>query len=532
MTEENVSKAIEIIRNLYEKYSDNSYMYNKTHQYICNQLPQLLENMEEAHKTKVLRTENLTTQQECFINSFLSINQYFYVPSTDKYFRYKENSYTEVLEDDILHNILTSITNANINDDGYSVCINGIRFSVNMTGIITWKYKIKVSIMKRIKENILFKSVPESETIQKVIYSLYPAFFSSKTEAKYFLTVLGDNIVKKNAHLIHFLPLYAKPFVRELNMFCQTYLGVNLSQTIKYNSHPNHDYEHCRLLYIHETAKYENCWRSVIGLDLLCVANHYSLRYDHSDKFLIRANDKELENMVFFLKDRSTVDKLVCGFIQENIEVLTDETNRTDFVSEISWKDMLYLWKGFLTRKRLPSMVYQNQLKQILTEKLKHVYDYENNVFINIFSKFLPEIQTFLNFINETMTEDEEEFGLEIEEIRELFQIWGSNKKGKLLNISSSQIVDILHYYFPELSIENDKYIHHMKCSLWDKRKDILEAKINMNDEECNLEIVSVYDEYVKYCKYHYYLREHGKTTTPIVSKTYFENVYETINIE
>lgn len=518
-TNNDLSLAIDIIKQLYDKYSNNPYMYNKTHQYVCNQLTQILENMEEAHKSKVIRTENLSIKQDCFINSFLSRNRYFYVPTTDKYFHYKENSYTEVLEDDILHNVLTSITNADVDD----------RYNVSMNGLMTWKYKTKVSIMKRIKENILFKSVPESETIQKVIYSLYPAFFSSKMEAKYFLTVLGDNIVKKNAHLIHFLPLYSKPFIRELNMLCQTHLGVNLSQTIKYNSHPNHDYQHCRLLYIHETAKYENCWRSVINLDLLCVANHYSLRYDHSDKFLLRANDKEFESMVFFLKDRSTVDKLVCGFIQENIEVLTYETQRPEIISEISWKDMLYLWKGFLIRKRLPSMIYQNQLKQIITEMLKQFYNNEKDIFFNIFSKFLPEIQTFLNFINETMTEDKEEFGLEIEEIRELFQIWGSNKKRKLPNINDSQVVDILHYYFPELTIENDKYIQHMKCSLWDKRRDIfnaLDTNKSIQFEEWNLDLVSVYDEYVKYCKYHYHLREQGKTTTPIVSKTYFEKVF------
>jgi len=516
MAEEDLTTAVEIIRNLYEKYSDNSYMYNKTHHYICSQLPQLLENMEESHKTKVLRTEDLTTKQYSFINSFLSKTQYFYIPTTDKYFHYKENAYTEISEDKILHNVLTSITHADVDD----------RCNLSMNSLMSWKYKTKVSIMKRIKENLLFKSVPESETIQRVIYSLYPAFFSSKTEAKYFLTVLGDNIVKKNAHLIHFLPLYSKPFIRELNTLCQTYLGTSLSQTIKYNSHPNHEYEYCRLLYIHETAKYENCWRSVITLDLLCVANHYSLRYDHSDKFLIRANDKELENMVFFLKDKSTVDKLVSGFIQENIEDLTSDIFIPDVISEISWKDMLYLWKEFLGRKRLPTMIYQNQLKQILTEKLKHAYVVEKDAFIHIYSKFLPEIKKFLNFINETITKDEQEFGLEIEEIRELFQMWGSDKKYKLPNINATQIVDILHYYFTDLLVENDKYVHNMKCSLWDKRKDILDAKNSIRLEH-DYEFISVYDDYVKYCKYHYYLREQGKTTTPIVSKTYFEQVYQ-----
>jgi hypothetical protein len=48
--------------------------------------------------------------------------------------------------------------------------------------------------MKRIKENSLLKSIPESYTIQSVLDLLYPTFFPSKVEAKYFLTILGDNI--------------------------------------------------------------------------------------------------------------------------------------------------------------------------------------------------------------------------------------------------------------------------------------------------------------------------------------------------
>jgi hypothetical protein len=47
-----------------------------------------------------------------------------------------------------------------------------------------WKHKTKISVLKKIKENSLQKTIPESETIQMVLDSLYPSFFSSKTEAK------------------------------------------------------------------------------------------------------------------------------------------------------------------------------------------------------------------------------------------------------------------------------------------------------------------------------------------------------------
>ena len=67
--------------------------------------------------------------------------------------------------------------------------------------------------MKTIKENSLLDSVPESITIQNVINALYPTLFSTKCAAKYFLTVLGDNMLRKNNNHIHYVPLYSKTFI-------------------------------------------------------------------------------------------------------------------------------------------------------------------------------------------------------------------------------------------------------------------------------------------------------------------------------
>ena len=48
--------------------------------------------------------------------------------------------------------------------------------------------------MKQIKDKKLFQSIPETETIQNVLNFLYPFIFDDKETAKYFLTILGDNI--------------------------------------------------------------------------------------------------------------------------------------------------------------------------------------------------------------------------------------------------------------------------------------------------------------------------------------------------
>ena len=67
----------------------------------------------------------------------------------------------------------------------------------------------------------MFKSIPESKTIQNVINFLYPTILNSKEEAKYFLSIIGDNILKKNKNIIHYFSGDSKSFVTALNdKFC------------------------------------------------------------------------------------------------------------------------------------------------------------------------------------------------------------------------------------------------------------------------------------------------------------------------
>ena len=87
--------------------------------------------------------------------------------------------------------------------------------------------------MKRIKQNNLLDSIPESDTIQRIL-SLLSDIFNSKDEVKYFLTILGDNILKKNTNLIHIMDYNIKEFIDNINQYCQAIIGCNCTNTIKY----------------------------------------------------------------------------------------------------------------------------------------------------------------------------------------------------------------------------------------------------------------------------------------------------------
>ena len=414
--QQNIQEFRDIIDAIYAKYANDPYMSEKTHTYICNQLPLVLENMKKMHDDRVQRIEGLISDQETFIQTYLNNNQYFYVQQTDKYFHYDEVHYSQVNEDDIIYDILSSITR-------------------NGQQIISWKQKTKITLMRRIRENTLLKTTPESETIQYVLNSLSSSLFSTRNETKYFLTILGDNILRKENHLIHYINAKSKSIITELNNLCYVFLGTGLMHTFKHKYH-DHAYTDCRIVQINDV---EHQWLPIFRehvLDILSVACHYSTRYMSSDNFLIHSsNDDVLMGSVLFLKDAKQED-VVHLFMDEYLDIETTGDGSTsitqsqfirtliDRTPQITWKNMQYLWKQFLDSRNLPVVMYLQTFRTILTEKLLPYYNAESESFVGICSKFLPSIQTFLRFWEETTIMDETETDFEIDELRQLFSKW------------------------------------------------------------------------------------------------------------
>ena len=108
---EHQNRSYAAINALYQKYETDPYMISKITSYVCTQLPNIFENIKLNHYQRALRMEELTTEQDTFIQSFLTNNQYFYVSATDKYFFYDGIQYQIISEDDILHKVLSTISN-------------------------------------------------------------------------------------------------------------------------------------------------------------------------------------------------------------------------------------------------------------------------------------------------------------------------------------------------------------------------------------------------------------------------------------
>ena len=87
--------------------------------------------------------------------------------------------------------------------------------------------------MKRIKENNLIATIPESDTIQFVLNHLVGNVFPNKETTKYFLCVIGDSLLKKNSQLIHYVSNHGKSFIKCLDNIANLMLGGHINNTIR-----------------------------------------------------------------------------------------------------------------------------------------------------------------------------------------------------------------------------------------------------------------------------------------------------------
>ena len=531
-----IAEAVNMVSALYNKYKSLPNVQQKLIHHIVDALPAILENTVQQYQQREDRKKSLEEKSDEFIEEFLAKTRYFYHSGTELFFIYSDDKTYEVIkEDNIQHSVLTTIT-------------------ASHKDLLPWKYKIKIQIIKRIRENNnILKSIPESETIQNIIRLLTPALFHNKDTVKYFLTVVGDILHKKNS--LHYF-INSKtfiPFIKELNQECYRYFGINLLThfKFKYYEHANED---CRLISVCELSNafiaVDDYFKSHIIahiIDLFCVASHYSTRYVCADSFLDKyCNDYSVINHALYLKNNTNLE-IVARFIHATTEECPGYN--------ITCKNMLYLWKIFIEEENIPNIFFNHSLQQLLSthcqelnldiDALQLPHDVENTVIKNRTSKHLPFVCSFMSFWNtyiidfnnaEVEEEDEEEYELELEELLSLFNKSIKRSATTLLhnNVTDKMLLGLIKHFYPDIIIEDDKYLIHVGCrsNIWNKRGEIEEfiKKYKESKMESANSSQSLYAIYQCYCKYAFD-KEYN-----IISKRWFEkyfmSVYESYLID
>jgi len=485
--------CLDSVEKFFKLYKDNDYMVQRIYNHIVTSLPNILEHEAKNYEKRININSFLSEEQQVFMQVFLSKNNYYYLPNNNFFYEYNGKDYLIVKEDEIIHKLLSSISKDRV--------------------LLQWKHKTKINIIKQIKERILFSSIPETDTIQNVLNVLYPAIFPSKSSAKYFLTIIGDNILKKNVNLTFLVTPKTKQLLNEIDSVSISSIGSdNTSFRFITKYHENHNFENLRLLKINDNFS-QDYWREMlkkIGLNLLCISAHYSNRYGNSDTFLSTQFDEELSNYAYTLKN-ITQNNIVSKFISECIDKTSNEY-------KIEWKNLHFAWKQFLSNSGLPNVIFSTTLKNLLCESLN--YDNESDSFIGVTSKYLPFYKDFLSFWESAITITtsnyfENEF--EIDEISSLFKVWTKSKAV----LSDEYILQILKYFFSNIEIIEDKFVLNITSNLWDKVTDINNSLVyikNYIKTHHSLSLVSfddIYSYYQNYCT--------NNSMKFVVSKRYFE---------
>lgn len=496
------------LHNLLDIYIESSFgnekMENRLNEIMRKNIPESLIGLKKDNEYDSSNKTDCKKRE--FIERFLYTNRYYYCPIPDFFISYDGKHFKTFNEDDIHHQILTTIT--------------------SQRTLMNVKEEIKNSIIDSIRQRTPLNAIPESVTIQSILDDLYPKFFPSKNTAKYFLTIIGDILLNKSLETRIFITnVNLRNLIDEIIYQSNTFFGGQSTfQSIKYKYH-GYNYNLCRLIKTNDSSKTIEVPNQLSRnmLDLLCVAAHYSTRFSGSDNFIKQCFERDLQDHALYLQNNN-VDEIIEHFIGTMLEAKKDGI--------ISKKNMFYLWKVYLKGLGIPNIV----LNDILRIKLNNLLEFNNGIdaFLNVTSKHLPVISKFLDFWNETIEVGDDE--LEINEITCLFQNW---QRGKKHALSDLEIADFIRHYFPDFTIYNNKYITGIKSSEWDKHKIVKETIIEYDNKfiknnqkktrknpgqlsNVNFIISDLNTTYSLYQVYEYYCL--NTKTQPIIGKRYFED--------
>jgi hypothetical protein len=597
----------------------NEYILERIHAYVKTQLPQSIKNYQTAHAERETRKKSLAVTADEITETFLNKTKYFYCAASELYFTYNNQvRYSLIHEDEIHHRILSFTSSApstfgasadsvtisapvseasfTSGTKGASVTISapvseasgakgasasssvasyggvlgdativsasaigganmGAVDGANITTSI--RYKIKNKIIKSIQSRDILSSIPESRTIQNVIGLLYPALFRTRDHAKYFLTILGDILLKKSASasasaLVYFVPPLAKEFIKDLGAECGGIFGINsgaFSTAFKFKYY-DHQYKDCRIVDIHATAAAAASSSSSSSspasasapllrlshlpdlksavIDLFCVAAHYSHRFGSADGFLEHhCKTPEVATHARFLCERT--DQQI---ISEFVEYATEPASADH---EISMTNMLYLWKMYLSEFRLPTMFFAATLRAKLAD---YAGSTASDVFPHRTSRYLPVVSQFRQFWGEHCVVNDTEIELEIDELSTLFKDYAVASAAAAAaaaatsaplgsasaSASDATLLGILRHFYPDVVIEDNKYILNVGCELWNKNAEINEYLEQFRDHCVALNLSfpqPLYNAYEYYCGMCYLAAKRR-----IISKRYFEKYF------
>lgn len=482
--------ALDKLNDILNKYKNDEKMLEKVHGYINTNLTNYIEKIHKTEENRKITNNKINN----FIDDFFIIdNNYFYIAQNGTFIYYDDLNYKIIDEDDLIEKLYVCIEDENDGD------------------LNAFKHKIKNTIIKRLKETRLEKSIPESDTITYLNNFFVPILLPIKNKMKYLYCMIGDSILKRKTNKIYYFNIESKEFVCVLESLFEYYFDIKLHLNVKYKYHKDHDYNLCRILNFNISIKNRDIWENFLKdniFNFYVVSCYYSIRYGNSEEYLKTLNDK---NDILFLKN-NTQEDIINLFIKKMLE-----NKNTNDGEEINQTDMYFLWKIFIQYHKIPNVIYKNEFLKLLSKRINN----NNNKYVGYYSEYLKNIKHFKTFWENTMCDSYSD-ELEISELHILYNEWFKNKYDNTISIDDDKIIELICYFYPDTVIDDNKYILHKINILWDKQGAIevgLENKFN-KDIKTKISMSKLYKYYCSYCK---------KNKQKIASKNYFINVVHKI---
>ena len=176
----------------------------------------------------------------------------------------------------------------------------------------------------------------------------------------------------------------------------------------------------------------------------------------------------------------------------------------------------------YLSEFRLPSMFFAATLRAKLAEySASTSASASTEVFPNRTSRYLPVVSQFRQFWSENCIVNDTEIELEIDELSTLFKDYSTSTTA---SASDATLLGILRHFYPDIVIEDDKYILNVGCRLWNKN-----AEIDEYLESFKTQCITMNHSFPQplYNAYEYYCgRCYATSKRRIISKRYFEKYF------
>lgn len=487
MMEQNMNICMNLLEKEFVKYKENVQLQQKLKTIILS-IPDTLENYQKQIIDKEEKNAKLKRDQKEFKEEFLKTNPYFYISSLSRFFYYDGFHYTIINEDDIQYNLFTCLSE---NKD-----LNNV------------KYKTQANTINEIKRNrSILNSIPEAITIQFVIDSLCPLLFTKKSDLKYFMVIIGGQILKLQQPYVHFIHPLCKNAMTFIEKCIFDTVGVNISEHFKIKYH-NHEMSKCRLVRMNTNLERNNSFCDFFKnfcSDFVSVCCYYgNIRYKSEDDYISKMRNKDSKKYILYLSSNNGYS-ILNSFLKNNF--IQSCVNNT-----ISGKEMSFLWKSYINKEHIPNLFSINSLREKLSELSP--YDKNNDNFTHIECNFLKKIKLFTNFCQNNLFEQDDEL-----DVGELIDIY--NEEYPLNEeIEESVFETMIKHGILNYKMKSSKTIMNISCKLWNKKQEVFDSIKGYRNEN-NCENGKCYDAYEYYASLNYKY---------IANKGYFERLFYIIS--